>query len=425
MPVSAAATACTGVTVRTRRRWPDAPRRGRRPSTAHAAGAAARSPPGAARSRQPTGLAVQRDLPGGNENNASVPSNPSTSSPSRGSPGRRSRTVVVVRSRPRLRGQSTSIPRRRSAATPSSRRLTSSSVSRVIWSGTARARSRSSTGHASAAARKAIEAWMRARSPKPCSSGAPVHSTAASTRCSGSCSSCTWSTSRTDPATSSSSSASTRRLSDTSWARVPAASGRRAASRRRPSAAAKAGPSGGTGADGAARGSTSATASRSPRTVVRASASSRPAPLAVPMIVATAASSSAARSATAQCGPPAPAAGRTLPAATSRRPSTVASASTRALGDRSVRAVARASNGTASRTGSVTVRRSSVTSTAPSLGGLPGRRRALPPSGSRRPPAAIRAATSVPIALDANAARRRLVPGVRRPVGSDGLQPRA
>ena len=96
--------------------------------------------------------------------------------------------------------------------------------------------------------------------------------------------------------------------------------------------------------------------------------------------------------------PAAPAPPRRVAArAPSRRPTPAA------LGDRSVRAVARASSGTASRTGSVTVRRSSVTSTAPSRGGLAGRKRALPSSGSRRPPAAIRATTSVPLALDANA----------------------
>ena len=73
----------------------------------------------------------------------------------------------MVRSRPRLRGHSTSMPRAASAPTPWASRLTSSSVSRVIWSGTRSSSSRSSTGHASAAARRAIEAWVRARSPNP------------------------------------------------------------------------------------------------------------------------------------------------------------------------------------------------------------------------------------------------------------------
>ena len=54
-----------------------------------------------------------------------------------------------------------------SAGAPSSSRERISSVSRVISSGTRRSSSRSRTGHASAAARSAIDAWVRARSPKP------------------------------------------------------------------------------------------------------------------------------------------------------------------------------------------------------------------------------------------------------------------
>ena len=58
-------------------------------------------------------------------------------------------------------------PGRRGPPTPVSSRLTSSSVSRVIWSGTRSSSSRSSTGQASAAPRRAMLAWVRARSPKP------------------------------------------------------------------------------------------------------------------------------------------------------------------------------------------------------------------------------------------------------------------
>ncbi len=118
---------------------------------------------------------------------------------------------MAVRSRPRLpRPQHVDAGGPSARATPSSSRLTSSSVSSTISSGTRSSSSRSSTGHASAAARSAIVACVRARSPKPCSSGVPVHSSARSQRWSGFCSSWACGTRRTAPATSSSSSASTR-----------------------------------------------------------------------------------------------------------------------------------------------------------------------------------------------------------------------
>ena len=320
------------------------------------------------------------------ENSASVPSRPSTSSPSRGSPGLiehgRGRQVAPEASRPEHVDA-----RCRSAATPSSSRLTSSSVSREISSGTARASSRSRTGHASAAARSAMVADAGAVAEAvllpPSRSRARRHrrgGAGPARRGPGA------------PAAPSPPPARPRqlhpRLSATSCGRAPSESG-----------------APGSVADGGrAPWRTPArlqppwgrrrprqhvgTASRSPRTVVVASASSRPAPVATPTIVATAASSSASRSATAQCGPPGPEAGRTRPAATRRSPSTVASASRRALGDRSVRDVARASSwhGLADREG----HRPAVVGDLdrPVARGDPGRR-ALPSSGSSRPTAAI------------------------------------
>ncbi len=102
-------------------------------------------------------------------NSASAPNSPSCNGSSRGpSDGaRRSSTAEAVRSRPRLRGHITSTPRSASAPTPCSSRLTSSSVSRVISSGTRSPSSRSRTGQASAAARSAMLAWVRARDPNP------------------------------------------------------------------------------------------------------------------------------------------------------------------------------------------------------------------------------------------------------------------
>ena len=131
----------------------------------------------------------------------------------------RSRTVLAVRSRPRLRGHSTSTPIAFRSPTPSWSRLTSSSVSRVSWSGTRSSRRRSSTGQASAAARRARVAWVRARSPNPWSTLVSTQRRDASQRWRGFCSSWTWRTRRTAPATNSSSSASTRSEIATRWGR--------------------------------------------------------------------------------------------------------------------------------------------------------------------------------------------------------------
>ena len=87
----------------------------------------------------------------------------------------------------------------------------------MISSGTRRSSSRSSTGHASAAERSAMAAWVRARSPKPCAASGPAsaQSSEASATWAALSTACTCSTSRTAPATSSSSSASIRNEIDT------------------------------------------------------------------------------------------------------------------------------------------------------------------------------------------------------------------
>ena len=213
VPVSAAATACTGVTVRISRFL--ALRATAGSTTVQAPRSFSTGPAALASWRISSSL---RGSPWSatchlKANIASGPNKPVINGSSWPLPGPSSwcsRVARVVRSRPRLRGHSTSTPARRSAATPSSSSDTSSSVSRVISSGTRSSSSRSRTGHAWAAARSAIAAWVRARSPKPWSSGPPVHNRAASHRWRGSSSSWTWSTRRTEPASSSSSSASTR-----------------------------------------------------------------------------------------------------------------------------------------------------------------------------------------------------------------------
>ena len=99
-------------------------------------------------------VAVQRELPAGRRTSRRAEAARSAAAPrgrpAAARPGRAPR--VAVRSRPRLRGHSTSTPR--AAARRRRRRAgsTSSSVSRVIWSGTRSSSSRSSTGQASAAA---------------------------------------------------------------------------------------------------------------------------------------------------------------------------------------------------------------------------------------------------------------------------------
>ena len=275
--------------------------------------------------------------------------------------GRRSSTAVAVRSRPRLRGHITSIPRAASAVTPSSSRLTSSSLSSTIWSGTRSSSSRSSTGQASAAARIAIPAWVRARSPKPWSTPSPVHSRAASQTRIGSCSSWAWGTTRTEPATSSSSSASIRSESRTSWARS------RSSSRRAPGSWSRSRRSSRSWngvreerairvGEGALRGRASTTAATTSCTSRTASASSPASRRAW--------SSSAAEGA----GRHRPSPGSNEPAATSRIPSSAAPAINRTLGWASSRAGARVSTGSAPRIGSVTVCRPSVNSTTLSRG---------------------------------------------------------
>ncbi len=277
-PASALATASTGLTVRIRRRLARRATAGSttvqlpRSLSTGAAEEASRSISSGV-SGSPCRATCQL-----NANICSWANRPCCSGSSRGPAGvRTSRTARVVRSRPRLRGHSTSTPRARSAATPSSSRLTSSSVSRVISSGTRSSSSRSSTGQASAAARSAMVAWVRARSPKPWLSADAVHSTAASHRCKGLRSSWTCRTNRTRPATSSSSSASTRSETVTSWG---SSAERAVRARRACSRSSKPGPVAGAtgrrGAAGALRGMASATASSTCSTRGRASAAVNP-----------------------------------------------------------------------------------------------------------------------------------------------------
>ena len=230
------------------------------------------------------------ELPAEAEQLGLWPNTPVRSCASRPDMGRwpRSRTVVAVRSRPRLRGHRTSTPTRCSSVSPSSSRLSSSSPSSVIWSGTRSSSSRSSTGHASAAPRRAMAAWVRARSPKPCprSESSPVHSSAASHRCSGFCSSWTCRTRRTAPASSSSSSASTRSEIRTSWGQVarqapdspclPPARGSAAEPRLQPTPRSRPGRAPTCLAVRRARGTESATASRTARTTSSAASASSP-----------------------------------------------------------------------------------------------------------------------------------------------------
>ena len=226
---------------------------------------------------------------------------------------------MAVRSRPSNRGQSTSTPAVFNAATPSSSRLTSSSVSSTISSGTRSSSSRSRTGHASAAARSAMVAWVRARLPSRAPHG--CRSTAARGRRGGAGSA------RRGPA-------------------APGVQRRRSAPPRRPRPAARSSPAAGrsrgscrwcrdsrawsrcskvgwcsrrgastAAADGADRGIASAMASSRPRTTASSS---------VPTCasIAIRSSSSASRPATRQLGglP----AGANFPAATSRMASSAA-----------------------------------------------------------------------------------------------------
>ncbi len=312
-PVRAAATAATGVTVRISRFLARRARAGS--TTAHcprslrigvAAWASWSISSGV--SGSPWRASCQL-----NEKRASGVSSPVCNGSSRGPGSRRSRTARAVRSRPRLRGQSTSTSWAASAATPSSSRLTSSSVSRVMASGMRSSSSRSSTGHASAARRSASTAWVRARSPKPWAAPSPVQSRAASQNRSGSCSSWTCATTRIAPATSSSSSASTRSAIRTN----------RAGSRDVPGGR-------------AGRASTTAAASGW---------------------------------ASGSLGRQWPSAGSNRPPATSRSPASAAAASSATVG--SAPSPARSSTGSASRIGSTTAVSPSPKLTVPSRGGSP------------------------------------------------------
>ncbi len=290
----------------------------------------------------------------------------------------------MVSSGPSARGQCTSTPTSRSAPTSVSR-VEISSPSRVSWSGTDRPRKRSRTGHTSAAARRAMLAWIRARGPNPCSSSEPVHSTAASQTCSGSRSSWTWRTTRTEPATSSSSSASTRSETRTSSGRsaihlrAPSASASRAvrSARRRRTRSAKSsgrrsGPAGPAGSRrdgagrvrtaGAARGIASATASRTRRTSPAASSAVRSSCARASARRRTASWSRASRPSTRHPGCWSSRVGATFPAATSRRPRRAAPLSSATLGCASSVVCARLSTGSAARTGSATVRRGGTAS---------------------------------------------------------------
>ena len=375
VPVSAAATACTGVMVRISRFL------------------ALRATCGSTTVQAPrslsTGLAavaswrISASLRGSpcsatchlKANIASGPNSPVISGPSCARSSRCSSAARVVRSRPRLRGHSTSTPTRRSAATPSSRSETSSSVSRVISSGTRSSSSRSSTGQACAAARRAMAAWVRARSPKPWSSGVPVHSSAASHRCSGSSSSCTWSTSRTEPATSSSSSASTRSEMVTRAGSpappLPVGRGRTssASSRRRNVLVS---------APGVPRGSASTTAATRSRTADSAALGGHASYDASAARRLTRSSSSGSRA----DGSQRPSPGSNRPAPTSRSARMPASARSATVGCGRPPRRARASTGSASRTGRETVVMPSENSTEESRGGSAARTRAGPVTGT-------------------------------------------
>ena len=223
-------------------------------------------------------------------------------------------------------------------------------MSRVISSGTRSSSSRSSTGQACAAARRAMAAWVRARSPKPWSSDVPVHSSAASHRCSGSSSSCTWSTSRTEPATSSSSSASTRSEMVTRAGRPapppPVGRGRTSsASSRRRNGARRSRPA----CLGGAR-RRRPRPGRAPRTRPRSVATRRTTPRRPGVVTRSSSSGSRAD------GSQRPSPGSNRPAPTSRSARTPASARSATVGCGRPPRRARASTGSASRTGSETVR---------------------------------------------------------------------
>ena len=230
-----------------------------------------------------------------------------------------------------------------------------------------------------------------------------VHSRAASHTWSGSCSSCTCSTSRTDPATSSSSAASTRSEIRTSWGRSSVAP-RRIPSTRARSRAAKSLPSSvpagrdvredgapGRGAVrvparglvlvGAARGMVSTTAASTRRTRSSAVGSS-PARVSTSIRTRSASSGDSSTGRQAGCGV-SRSTGSKRPAATTRMPSSAAPASSPTLGCRSSRRCARVRTGSAARIGSATVRRASLNSTTPSRGGSPGVKVAGPVTGTK------------------------------------------
>ena len=118
-------------------------------------------------------------------NSACGPKRPSCRGSSRVPAGdRRPSSTRWVTSRSRYFGHMTGWPASVSAAAPPSRSERISSESRVISSGTRRSSNRSRTGQASAAERSAMAAWVRARSPKPWAASGPdsAHSSEASAR---------------------------------------------------------------------------------------------------------------------------------------------------------------------------------------------------------------------------------------------------
>ena len=329
-------------------------------------------------------------------NSACGPKRPSCRGSSRVPAGeRRPSSTRWVTSRSRYFGHMTGWPASVSAAAPPSRSERISSESRVISSGTRRSSSRSRTGQASAAERSAMAAWVRARSPKPWAASGPdsAHSSEASARWAGLSTAWTCSTRRTSPATSSSSSASTRNEMDTRCGRSSRPRARMRAIRCCSwslNASGLRGSDGGgaTGVGprwrerpGVVRGIVSTTASSRPRTMPSAVASSKPSQARERASSAMRRSSAASSPATCQCRPSGSGAKR--PEATSWRPISAAPASSATEGCTSVWSRTLPSTGNAPRIGITMVRRSSVNSTEPSRGGSPTSNLAGPVTGTK------------------------------------------
>ena len=220
-------------------------------------------------------------------NRAWGPKSPSCRSSSRGPAAlRRPSSTRWVTSRSRYFGHITGWPASARADAPPSSSDRISSESSTISSGTRRSSRRSRTGHASAAERSAIAACVRARSPKPWLAPGPLSAqrAAASARWAALSTACTCRTSRSAPATSSSSSASTRKEIVTRWGRSSRPRDRSRAMRCwRWSLKSSGAVGAGRGVDasprerpGAVRGIVSAIASRSARTAPSAVAASKP-----------------------------------------------------------------------------------------------------------------------------------------------------